>query len=75
MSLSCVKPPSTGPFYVEELEVKKPLNANLGFAGQQSNTGTVLRGGATQVEFLIPSTDAKMDYLKPISIPKKLKGN
>ncbi len=69
------KPPSAGPFYVVELEVKKPFNANLGFAGPQSDTAAALRGGATQIEFLIPSGDVKMDYLGPVSIPKKLKGN
>jgi len=29
------KPSGNGPFYVVELEVQKPINANMGFAGSQ----------------------------------------
>ncbi len=66
------KPASSGPFYVVELEVQKPLNANIGFAGQQKDVATNLRGGATQAEFLIPSNEKRTDYLKPVSVPMKL---
>ena len=69
------KPASSGPFYVVELEVQKPLNANIGFAGPQKDVATNLRGGATQAEFLIPSTEKRTDYLRPVSVPKKLGGS
>lgn len=66
------KPASSGPFYVVEVEVQKRLDANLGFAGQQQDIATSLRGGVTQVEFLIPSINKRGDYIKPVSTPKKL---
>jgi filamentous hemagglutinin len=68
------KPVSSGPFYVVEVEVQKRLDANLGFAGQQQDIATSLRGGVTQVEFLIPSINKRGDYIKPVSTPKKLEG-
>ena len=68
------KPASSGPFYVVKVEVQKRLDANLGFAGQQQDIATALRGGATQVEFLIPSINKRNDYIKPVSIPRKLEG-
>ncbi len=57
-----------------ELEVQKPLSANIGFAGPQKNMGSNLLGGATQAELLIPMGEKRTDYLKPISAPKKLMG-
>lgn len=69
------KPTSNGPFHVVELEVQKTLNANIGFAGPQQDLVTNLRGGATQAEFLISSTEKRTDYLKPVSMPKKLGGS
>jgi filamentous hemagglutinin len=69
------KPQSSGPFYVVDLEIQKPLNANIGFAGSQRDVATNLRGGSTQAEFLIPSNEKRGNYLKPISLPKKLEGN
>ncbi|MFY9479353.1 MAG: hemagglutinin repeat-containing protein [Aquabacterium sp.] len=76
------KPSTDGPFYVVELEVQKPLASNIGFAGSQinkeklsdgtiANLGTLLRGGATQAEFLIPASE-RIQYLKPVSSPKLL---
>jgi filamentous hemagglutinin len=35
------------------------------------NLNTLLRGGATQAEFLIPAAE-RTQYLKPISVPKAL---
>lgn len=55
-----------------ELEVQKPLNANMGFAGSQKDVGVTLRGGATQAEFLFPASENRIDYLKPVASPKKL---
>lgn len=72
---SAFKPPSDGPFYVVELEVKKPVDVNVGFAGPQQAGAKNLRGGATQAEFLIPSTEKRIDYLRPVSMPKKLGGS
>jgi len=69
------KPASTGPFYVVDLEVRKQVDVSLGFAGQQQDIATSLRGGVTQVEFRIPATDKRNDYLKPASIPRKLDRN
>lgn len=68
------KPAASGPFYVVEFEIQKPLNANIGFAGKQKDIATELRGGATKAEFLFPPNENRIDYLKPISIPKKLEG-
>ncbi len=68
------KPASSGPFYVVELEVQKPLSANIGFAGAQKDISTNLRGGATQAEFLIPLAEKRIDYLRPVSMPQKLGG-
>ena len=68
------KPSSNGPFYVVELEVQKPLNAKIGFAGPQQDVATNLRGGATQAEFFILSNEKRTDYLKPVSLPNKLGG-
>lgn len=76
------KPSTSGPFYVVELEVERPLESNIGFAGPQinkeklpdgslSNLGTLLRGGATQAEFLMPASE-RIKYLKPVSMPKLL---
>lgn len=76
------KPSSSGPFYVVELEVQKPLESNIGFAGPQFNrerlpngevigVGTLLRGGATQAEFLIPAAE-RVHYLRPVSKPAQL---
>lgn len=76
------KPASDGPFFVVELEVQKTLESNIGFAGAQvnkekiasdaiSNLNTLLRGGATQAEFLIPAAE-RIQYLKPVSVPKVL---
>ena len=68
------KSTGNGPFYVVELEVQRPLNANVGFAGSQRDIGTALRGGATQAEFLIPAGEKRIDYLRPVSTPKKRSG-
>jgi filamentous hemagglutinin len=76
------KPSSSGPFYVVELDVKKPVQANLGYAGEQLNkellpnrtlltTNSTLRGGASHAEFLIPR-DMRTTYLRPTSAPKEL---
>jgi filamentous hemagglutinin family protein len=76
------KPSANGPFFAVELEVQKPLESNIGFAGAQINKEklpdgtlinleTVLRGGATQAEFLIPATE-RIQYLKPTSIAIQL---
>lgn len=76
------KPTSSGPFYVVELEVKKPFDSNIGFAGSQINKeklpggdlttlNTTLRGAASQAELLIPK-ELRTQFLQPISIPKEL---
>lgn len=67
------KPTSSGPFDVVEIEVQKSLNANVGFAGMQQDVTTLLRGGATQAEFLIPPA-RRLEYLRPTSAPKKISG-
>ncbi len=66
------KPNDQGPFYVVDMEVQRPLNANIGFAGPQKDGVGTLRGGATQAEFLIPSGEPRIEYLKPLSAPKRL---
>jgi hypothetical protein len=63
-----------GPFYVIEIEVQKPLTANIGFAGAQHDIATTWRGGATQAELFIPAGERHIDYLTPVTMPKKLGG-
>lgn len=68
------KPAVSGPFYVVELQVTKPMPANVGFVGPQldmlSASGTALKyqGGGTQIQL----TDyvRRTDYLRVIVPPK-----
>ncbi|WP_240435854.1 hemagglutinin repeat-containing protein [Ralstonia solanacearum] len=76
------KPSRNGPFFVVELEVQKPFESNIGYAGSQVNKerlsgdavttlNTILRGGASQAEFLIPPAE-RLKYLKPVTKPIQL---
>lgn len=50
--LSQFKPTTAGPFSVIEVEIIKPVKANIGFVGRQLEpTGALLRGGGTQIHF------------------------
>ncbi len=68
------KPDSDGPFYVVEMVITQPVKSNIGFVGKQTeNTGELLRGGATQVQFDEAIKAADRNYfLKIISKPKLL---
>lgn len=68
------KTPADGPFYVIELEIKKPVQTNIGFVGAQTNeNGTWLRGGGTQAEFYSLLTQAqRQEYLQVVGKPKPL---
>jgi len=63
--------------YVIEFEVVKPLEANIGFIGKQTeSSGQLYRGGSTQAEFSwdkLPPNAKRQDYLKPTGEPKPLK--
>ncbi|WP_390623059.1 hypothetical protein ACEQUB_p00783 (plasmid) [Ralstonia syzygii] len=76
------KPNSSGPFFVVEIQVQKALNSNVGFAGAQvskekladgsvTTLNSILRGGASQAEFLIPPAE-RTQYLRPVTPPKRM---
>ncbi len=68
------KPRADGPFYVVKVEITQPVKSNIGFAGNQTgNTGGLLRGGATQVQFdeSIKGAD-RNSFLEITSQPKPL---
>lgn len=65
------KPEDAGPFYNVELEVTKPLETHIGFAGPQKDGNAVLEGGRLQGQILIPHSE-KADHLKVIGQPTKL---
>ncbi|BEU74093.1 MULTISPECIES: hemagglutinin repeat-containing protein [Ralstonia solanacearum species complex] len=76
------KPNSSGPFFVVEIQVQKALNSNVGFAGAQvskekladgsvATLNSILRGGASQAEFLIPPAE-RTQYLRPVTPPKRM---
>ena len=59
---------------VQQYEVIKEVPIFRGPIGPQIDpvTGTYLPGGASQVEFRVPFKE-RMDYLRPIGTPKKIK--
>ena len=68
------KPTSGGPFYVVEMEITLPVKSNIGFVGKQTETtGSLLRGGGTQVQFdeAIKGVE-RNTFMKVISSPKPL---
>ncbi|WP_394792401.1 hemagglutinin repeat-containing protein [Rhodoferax sp.] len=59
--------------YVIEYEVIKPLKAEIGFVGKQTeSSGQLLRGGATQAAFERTAEMTRTDYLKLTGRPKPL---
>lgn len=59
--------------YVIEYEVVKPLAADIGFVGKQTEqAGQSLRGGGTQAEFSWKGGVNRTDYLKMVGTPKLL---
>ena len=73
--LTQFKPTDTGPFSVVEMEITKPVKANVGFVGRQvESTNVLLRGGGTQVQFDESIIGASRNsFLKIASEPKNLK--
>ncbi len=59
---------------VQEYKVVKPLTVNEGLVGPQIDkvTGEYRPGGGTQLELLVPRRE-RINYIKPIGKPKKLK--
>ncbi len=56
--------------YVMELEVVKPITANIGYVGKLSEpTGQLLQGGRTQAAFDWSGITNRSEYLKPIGKP------
>jgi filamentous hemagglutinin len=69
------KPSSDGPFFVVEMEIIRPVNSIIGFVGKQADTtGSVLRGGGTQIQFdeTIKGKD-RNTFLKVTSEPEALR--
>lgn len=59
--------------YVIEYEVVKPLKADIGFVGKQTEpAGQTLLGGATQAALDWKADMKRTDYLKLVGIPKPL---
>ena len=62
--------------YVIEYVVVKPIEANIGFVGKQTEaSGQLLRGGFTQAEFnwaAIPAGANRSQYLQVTGVPKLL---
>jgi filamentous hemagglutinin len=59
--------------YVIEYEVIKPLKAEIGFVGKQTEpSGQLLRGGGTQAAFEWTPDMKRADYLKLVGVPKPL---
>ena len=58
------KSSAKGPFYVVELEVTRPMPANIGFIGPQG----AYRGGGTQVQFV--DYGARTGYVRIVGTPK-----
>jgi filamentous hemagglutinin len=59
--------------YVIEYEIAKPLVADIGFVGKQTEpAGQLLRGGATQVAFDWSGGVNRSEYLKIIGAPIQL---
>ncbi|WP_432239980.1 hemagglutinin repeat-containing protein [Herbaspirillum robiniae] len=62
--------------YIIELEVIKPIDANIGYVGEQiEKNGTLLRGGKTQAQFnwnAVGNPKDRTEYLKIIGEPQKL---
>src|SRR5450830_2152116 len=59
--------------YVMELEVVKPITANIGFVGKLTEpTGQLLQGGRTQAAFDWSGIANRSEYLKPTGAPKPL---
>lgn len=59
--------------YVIELEVVKPITANIGFVGKLTEpTGQLLQGGRTQAAFDWSGIANRSEYLKPTGAPKPL---
>jgi filamentous hemagglutinin len=73
--LSKFKPSADGPFYVIEMEITRPISSNIGFVGKQiEETGALLRGGGTQVQFDASILrQERWNYLRPASEPKPLR--
>ncbi|WP_332777567.1 hemagglutinin repeat-containing protein, partial [Polaromonas sp.] len=59
--------------YVIEYEVVKPIAADIGFVGKQTEpSGQLLRGGGTQAAFDWKDGMNRSDYLRMVGVPKQL---